>query len=195
MTCSDNDFLKAESGCRNLLDFYLGGRPTVETFAGGSSEAVEFCQRFYRKGTILSSPTRNRIGVQFDPAIALLNHSCVPNSSYTMLDFPSVSNTEYISLVATQAIAAGQEITISYAPSTLPGDLRQEDLRCTYQIDPCGCPLCHRETIDPTWIDPRRALLCTETYKGMACEGLMRMPRESRFIMLRLPQELTIYDS
>nr|ACO15629.1 SET domain-containing protein 5 [Caligus clemensi] len=74
------------------------------------------------------------------PIMARVNHSCAPNS-----DFVSRRELGCQDLVATEDIASGEEITLSYLPSltegTAPRRMRQEYLRLWYQFD-CLCKIC-----------------------------------------------------
>lgn len=74
------------------------------------------------------------LGTGHYPTVALMNHSCVPNTEWR-----SVKGTNKIELVALTKISKGQEIRISYVDQSLPN--RAQILRDRYGFE-CKCPLC-----------------------------------------------------
>ncbi|KAK4660385.1 hypothetical protein QC762_118470 [Podospora pseudocomata] len=72
-------------------------------------------------------------GIFLDPALARVNHSCVPNA---FIGFDQRTAT----LRAERPIKEGEEITISYIANDKPRSIRREGLRLYYFE--CDCPRC-----------------------------------------------------
>lgn len=155
-----------------FLGTFLGDR--LEELFKNQAEFTQFCARFMANTFPLCDPYNTSIGTAFSPPLALLNHSCVPNTNFVMPNYPSASNKEYISLIAYQDIKPGEAITTCYVSPLRPGHQRRGSLLIDHEFE-CNCPLCIRELNDTTWIDPLRALVCNVKY----CKGLLPMPRES----------------
>lgn len=73
-------------------------------------------------------------GLFINPALALVNHSCVPNAFVQFIGRKAV-------LRAYQAIKKDDEVLISYIDCTLHRHTRQEALKSRYHFD-CLCPRC-----------------------------------------------------
>ncbi|KAK4172454.1 hypothetical protein QBC36DRAFT_247527 [Triangularia setosa] len=72
-------------------------------------------------------------GIFLDPALARVNHSCVPNA---FIGFDKRTAT----LRAERSIKEGEEITISYIENDKPRSVRRQGLRL-YHFE-CDCPRC-----------------------------------------------------
>ncbi|KAK0718765.1 hypothetical protein B0T21DRAFT_55750 [Apiosordaria backusii] len=72
-------------------------------------------------------------GIFLDPALARVNHSCVPNA---FIGFDKRTAT----LRAERPIKAGEEITISYIENDKPRSVRRQGLKL-YHFE-CDCPRC-----------------------------------------------------
>ncbi|KAF2463798.1 SET domain-containing protein [Lindgomyces ingoldianus] len=70
------------------------------------------------------------------PEIAMLNHDCRPNAAYF---FDEETLTHYVH--ATQDIAPGQEITITYTNNAAVRSVRMENLKRNWGFD-CSCSSC-----------------------------------------------------
>ncbi|KAI0175587.1 hypothetical protein GGR52DRAFT_319014 [Hypoxylon sp. FL1284] len=73
-------------------------------------------------------------GFYVNAALAMINHSCVPNADVKFVGRRAV-------LYAYGAIKEGEEITISYIETTGPRSYRQSALKERYHFD-CACPRC-----------------------------------------------------
>lgn len=82
----------------------------------------------------LVSPTFDQLGMSFDPAIALLNHSCNPNSAV-------VFDGNIASLRSIRDISEGEQVTISYIDNTFKRATRRQQLREQYFFE-CKCSGC-----------------------------------------------------
>ncbi|KAI1482562.1 hypothetical protein F4774DRAFT_280372 [Daldinia eschscholtzii] len=78
-------------------------------------------------------------GTYFNPALAMVNHSCIPNAFVQFIGRATV-------LHAYREIKKGEEVEISYIESTLHRSQRQEALKTRYRFD-CACPRC-KEDLD-----------------------------------------------
>ncbi|GAA6015956.1 hypothetical protein JCM10207_006819 [Rhodosporidiobolus poonsookiae] len=91
-----------------------------------------------------------RIGPGPGPGPSALNHSCVPNCSYTFLSppfSPSSSATAYAPLFLLRArrpIAPGEELTIEYV-SAAYSSLAEREAKCAGHGFRCACLLCAEE--------------------------------------------------
>ncbi|KAK3384728.1 hypothetical protein B0T24DRAFT_673503 [Lasiosphaeria ovina] len=110
---------------------------------GGILESEEMLERAERVICKIQTNAFNwldadtgRAGVFLDPALAMVNHSCVPNA---FIGF----NGRTATLRAQQGIEPGDEIEISYIDYTLPRATRQEELRL-YHFQ-CQCSRCSYE--------------------------------------------------
>lgn len=112
------------------------------------------------------------IGVAVSPILALLNHSCQPNTHFVFPAYPSPLNVKPMRLLATSRIEIGEEITTSYLATALSGRKRREYLQENYQFD-CECTLCLTEMAGLD-LDVREALLCSDRQ----CKGLIPMPSQ-----------------
>jgi SET domain len=112
----------------------------------------------------LVSGSFDALGLAFDPALALLNHSCNPNAAI-------VFNRNIASLRSIKDIAEGEQITISYADNTFKRAARRLLLRDQYFFE-CRCLGC--EPPDNTFTG-RDCWLCDNE----ACKALIPPPYSS----------------
>ncbi|KAI0076540.1 SET domain-containing protein [Panus rudis PR-1116 ss-1] len=135
-----------------------------------AGDLVDLISRFTTNTFTLTSPSLTPIGTSISPTMALVNHSCEPNS---VMVFPHTPNTPAIQeprmhLVAIRDIAPGDEIVASYIDITLPRELRLKALKETYNFD-CRCKLCRKKSEN----DPRSCMYCPKS-----CGGLCPLPTE-----------------
>ena len=83
----------------------------------------------------LQTPTLDPLGLSLDPASALLNHSCAPNTAITFSSHGSLS------LRALVSIGASSPLTVCYIDATLPSAQRIAELKSRYFFT-CKCSLC-----------------------------------------------------
>ncbi|KAF3056002.1 SET domain and MYND-type zinc finger protein 6 [Daldinia childiae] len=76
----------------------------------------------------------NQSGTYFNPALAMINHSCVPNAFVQFVGRKAI-------LHAFREIREGEEIEISYIECTLHRSHRQQALQTRYHFT-CLCPRC-----------------------------------------------------
>ena len=74
------------------------------------------------------------------PVVAMINHSCAPNSSYESF-FSKAAGAPGIRVFSECAIPKGEEICISYVPRHLSKAQRKEHLASSYGFV-CACPRC-----------------------------------------------------
>ncbi|KAH9888266.1 hypothetical protein F4778DRAFT_773608 [Xylariomycetidae sp. FL2044] len=79
-------------------------------------------------------PDAGQTGLFLNPALAMVNHSCMPNAFVHFVGRKAV-------LRAYQAIEEGEEIEISYIEKNLHRSHRQKALRMQYHFE-CVCPRC-----------------------------------------------------
>ncbi|KAG9229588.1 hypothetical protein BJ875DRAFT_387044 [Amylocarpus encephaloides] len=82
-------------------------------------------------------PDDSPIGLCFEPALALVNHSCSPNA-FVMFDGRKVS------LRALEHIEKGDEVFISYIDSTQGREIRRKELQQRYFFQ-CNCEKCTQD--------------------------------------------------
>ncbi|KAK0511217.1 hypothetical protein JMJ35_006769 [Cladonia borealis] len=82
----------------------------------------------------LTTPHFDPLGLTLSPQIALLNHSCTPNTAITY-------SHATLSLRSLTPIPANSELTISYIDTTHPTPTRQSELQERYFFT-CACPFC-----------------------------------------------------
>ncbi|KAK3986926.1 hypothetical protein QBC44DRAFT_132028 [Cladorrhinum sp. PSN332] len=99
----------------------------------GLKETVEVLCQVQTNAFNRLDPDTGAAGIFLDPALAMVNHSCVYNA---FVGFEKRT----ASLRAAHQIEEGEEITISYIDSTLPRSARWEALRL-YHFR-CGCARC-----------------------------------------------------
>jgi hypothetical protein len=108
----------------------------------GMKWLLDFNSVFVANGISLASEAASPDIMKRGQAIMLpgtmFNHSCAPNAIYTA---PSNNKIEF---AATEAIEAGEEITISYCFSDAPVEDRQQVLNGTYRFI-CDCKKCKAE--------------------------------------------------
>ncbi|AEO58286.1 hypothetical protein MYCTH_33039, partial [Thermothelomyces thermophilus ATCC 42464] len=81
--------------------------------------------------------SKDVIGYALDMVTAMINHSCAPNAFVTLEGCQ-------LRVRSLKPIAAGEEITVSYADPTLPVFNRQKFLKETYFFD-CRCKGCEND--------------------------------------------------
>lgn len=155
------------------LAAFLGEDLIASTFPS-STDLLDFCCRFAVNTFSLSDPFLSEIGVAVSPLLAMLNHTCQPNSAFLFPDYATAKNKKPMRVIATEAIEPGTEITTSYLAGALRGSKRREHLKEHYQFD-CGCELCEIELTDDQYVDPRESLSCPDS----KCDGLINIPSES----------------
>ncbi|KZT66576.1 SET domain-containing protein [Daedalea quercina L-15889] len=129
-----------------------------------TADLVDVISRFTTNAFTLTSYTLDPIGVAVSPVAAFINHSCDPNA---VIVFPRISDAPHteepkMNLVAIKPIAPEDEVTISYIDVTLPRELRQKELKETYNFE-CKCTLCSTQQHE----DPRTAMLCPKRCGGI----------------------------
>ena len=81
------------------------------------------------------------------PLHSTINHSCAPNASTDApTSDPSLPQTAGISVVATEWIAPGDEIRISYVDTLLPPTTRGQTLQSVFGFS-CACRTCVAKAI------------------------------------------------
>ncbi|TVY48786.1 SET domain and MYND-type zinc finger protein [Lachnellula occidentalis] len=116
-------------------------------------------------------PDDTPIGLCYEPTLALANHSCMPNA-FIMFDGRSIS------LMALNAIKAGEQIFISYVDFTKSRDHRRAELKQRYFFD-CGCEKC-RHSYTPyrvcqeTTAIPSEKLALLYDYKTLVSQAAER---------------------
>lgn len=86
-------------------------------------------------------PNQTPVGLCFEPAMAIANHSCEPNACVNFYG-------RTISLVAFSPIEENEQIYISYIDPDDDRDSRRTLLKSQYFFD-CDCPRCG-DTGDPS---------------------------------------------
>ncbi|KAK6427007.1 hypothetical protein LTR81_000786 [Elasticomyces elasticus] len=110
---------------------------------GGLETAVSLSFNVMTNGLSLfdAGTATERLGRGFDPVLCAANHSCDPNAFF-VFDTPTAV------FRAGRIIAAGDEIFISYKPSTNPFRYRQAELKQFYYFE-CRCSKCAQgDTLD-----------------------------------------------
>ncbi|PCH45077.1 SET domain-containing protein [Wolfiporia cocos MD-104 SS10] len=147
---------------------YLGVSSPLELEPFGLKSAgdlVDLISRFTTNTFTLTTSSLTPIGVSVCPTIALTNHSCEPNA---VIVFPWTSSSPttqepLMHLVAIKDIEPDEEIVTAYIDTTLPRDLRQLQLKETYNFT-CSCSLCTRQLK----VDPRASVWCPKSC-GRTC--------------------------
>lgn len=89
---------------------------------------------------------RNSSGVEVGcallPTASMFNHSCKPSCKFRAA-LGGRRAGRSLEFIATRAIAAGEQITISYVDVTLPREARRARLKESYYFD-CACACCAR---------------------------------------------------
>jgi SET and MYND domain-containing protein len=109
--------------------------------AGLLTEEVrgELLKRHHEEGFPIldeSVPLPVVIGTGHYPTIALMNHSCDPNTEWRF-----TGGSASIEMIALKPIAVGEELRISYIDQTLSYEERQSKLQELYGFK-CECPKC-----------------------------------------------------
>ncbi|KAJ3168050.1 SET and MYND domain-containing protein 3 [Geranomyces variabilis] len=99
------------------------------------------------------------IGVGMFPTLALVNHSCSPNTAI-------IFNGSKATLRSIKPIAAGEEVLQSYTEIAEPRHIRQRELQQTYFFT-CVCPVCSLGQRP----DPRTTYICPRG--PQACAGIV----------------------
>ncbi|KAI5923334.1 hypothetical protein F4810DRAFT_217736 [Camillea tinctor] len=114
-----------------LAGLHYAGRETTPQSLAGAMEIL--CKLRVNSFDRLDADL-GETGMFLNPALAMVNHSCVPNA------FVQFSGRKAI-LHANQEIAKDEEITISYIEPMPHRTQRQEALKRRYHFD-CNCPRC-----------------------------------------------------
>jgi SET and MYND domain-containing protein len=112
----------------------------------------------------LVSATFDQLGMTFDPAIALLNHSCNPNAAI-------VFDQNVACIRSIKDLKKGEQVTISYIDNTYKRATRRSQLREQYYFD------CHCEGCEPkdNLFTGRDSWTCeNEQCKGLIPEPLLK---------------------
>lgn len=154
---------------------------------------LDFAAQYHGNAFALLDRRGNTLGTAVVPDAALMNHTCAPNTAW---GYPAGAGVgACFSVVATQPIPPGKEVTTSYLPAATPLHLRSSILRDTYGFD-CTCTLCRagwktvqatRHALEtgtpvpllgagpdgaaPLWHDPRDGMLCPQ-----GCGGWLMVP-------------------
>ncbi|OTA97937.1 hypothetical protein M434DRAFT_391545 [Hypoxylon sp. CO27-5] len=130
-------------------------------------EAIEvLCQLQVNSFNRLDVDT-GQSGVYVNTALAMLNHSCIPNAFVQFVGRKAI-------LHAFQEIKKGEEIEISYIDVTLPRSQRREALKTRYNFD-CVCPRC-REDLDVYQVCQRYPQLELNSYSLVPDINKLRNP-------------------
>ncbi|KAI0008921.1 hypothetical protein F4779DRAFT_641288 [Xylariaceae sp. FL0662B] len=105
-----------------------------EASARNMAEAVEISCKLRVNSFNRLDVDVGQTGIFVNPALAMVNHSCVPNAFVQFVERAAV-------LHAYQEIKEGEEIEISYIENTLHRSHRQKALKTRYHFD-CSCPRC-----------------------------------------------------
>ncbi|CCM00807.1 uncharacterized protein FIBRA_02849 [Fibroporia radiculosa] len=99
-------------------------------------DLVDLISRFTTNAFTLTSSSLSAIGVAISPTVALVNHSCDPNVVIVFPRNPSTSHAEepMMTVVAIKPILPGEEILSAYVDVTQPRELRQKELKETYNF-------------------------------------------------------------
>ncbi|KIP05657.1 hypothetical protein PHLGIDRAFT_73889 [Phlebiopsis gigantea 11061_1 CR5-6] len=150
---------------------YIGATSPSELAPYGlvsAGDLVDLISRFTTNTFTLTSCSLTPIGICTSPPLALVNHSCDPNS---VVVFPRPSKSTapepVMQLVSLRPINVDEEILIAYIDTTLPRELRRATLEESYNFV-CKCTLC-----DGDISDPRVSMRCPK-----ACGGTCPLPTE-----------------
>ncbi|KDQ60288.1 hypothetical protein JAAARDRAFT_191683 [Jaapia argillacea MUCL 33604] len=157
----------------HFLVKYLGVSSPYELAQYGIAavaDLVDVISRFVTNTVTLTAPDLTPIGIAISPPIALINHSCDPN---TVIVFPHAADVPskdepLMQAVAIKDISPGEEVTASYIDTTLHRLGRLQMLKESYNFD-CQCSLCS----DTTGLDPRESMWCPKS-----CGGMCPVPTE-----------------
>jgi len=86
-------------------------------------------------------PTEFVVGTCLEPFLAYLSHECMPSAK-------TVHESAELRIRATRDIAAGEEITMCYAPEIRDYQTRKSDLK-TYWVIDRNCLLCQKGDFGP----------------------------------------------
>ena len=86
-------------------------------------------------------PTECLVGTCLEPFLAYIPHECIPSAR-------TVHENGELRIRATRDIAAGEEITLCYAPEFGDYQARKSDLKTYWSID-CNCVLCQKGDYGP----------------------------------------------
>ncbi|KAI0022574.1 hypothetical protein F4780DRAFT_184270 [Xylariomycetidae sp. FL0641] len=103
------------------------------------AEAVEWLCKLQVNSFNRLDADVGQAGLFLNPALAMVNHSCVPNA---FVQFHG----RVAMLHASQEIREGEEVVISYIENHLPRSQRREALKARYHFD-CSCVRC-RDDLD-----------------------------------------------
>ncbi|KAI1280066.1 hypothetical protein F5Y07DRAFT_22506 [Xylaria sp. FL0933] len=109
---------------------YLGREPNAQSLA----EAIEILCKSQVNSFSRLDEDIGQTGLFMHPALAMVNHSCIPNAFVQFIGRKAV-------LHAYQEIKKDEEIEISYIDCNLHLSHRQEALRTRYHFT-CNCPRC-----------------------------------------------------
>ncbi|KAJ3147364.1 hypothetical protein HDU89_005716 [Geranomyces variabilis] len=121
----------------------------------GAEAMVKLLCQFSCNSISISDEELVNIGVGMFPTLALVNHSCSPNTAI-------IFNGSKGTLRTIKPVVAGEEVFQSYTEIAEPRHVRQCELQQTYFFT-CACPVCSvGQRADPrtTYLCPRRSQLC-----------------------------------
>ncbi|CAL1709203.1 unnamed protein product [Somion occarium] len=152
---------------------YLGISSPAELAPFGLASAgdlVDLISRFTTNTFTLTSPSLTPVGICISPTMALVNHSCEPNVVMVFPHTPNALSSQepLMHLIVIREISPGDQVFVSYVDTSVPRDLRQKELKETYNFV-CHCSLCIRQTE----VDPRTAMSCPKS-----CGGICPLPTE-----------------
>ncbi|KAI1468651.1 uncharacterized protein F4812DRAFT_458178 [Daldinia caldariorum] len=110
-----------------------------ETSQSNLAEAMEILCKLQVNSFNRLDPDLGQSGTYLNPALAMVNHSCIPNAFVQFIGRAAI-------LHAYREIKKGEEIEISYIESTVHRSQRQEALKTRYRFE-CACPRC-KEDLD-----------------------------------------------
>ncbi|KAI1828606.1 SET domain-containing protein [Xylaria intraflava] len=109
---------------------YVGREVNVKSLA----ETVELSCKLQINSFSRLDPDFGETGLFVDPALSMLNHSCIPNAFVRFIGPEAV-------LHAYRKIEKGEEVKISYVDGSIPLSQRQETFKTRYHFT-CSCPRC-----------------------------------------------------
>lgn len=133
------DYLKPSNNKEELnRDEIFMGEVLMHLMNAASTNSLETLAYDVSQATLLEGK-HVPVGGSFEPAFALLNHSCDPNTIRINLNGHTI-------LLTNRTIAEGEEINVSYTSSCSEADkeTRQNYLRRKYCFD-CQCIACNQD--------------------------------------------------
>ncbi|KAI1142798.1 SET domain-containing protein [Hypoxylon sp. FL0543] len=173
---ADKDRTLASGGTRAEIEFqaqaalhYMGREATPQSI----TEAADIMCKIQVNSFSRGAGDIGQNGFYSGPALAMLNHSCIPNAFVTFEGRDAI-------LHANREIKEGQEIEISYIDHHASRPQRQKSLKMRYYFD-CACPRC-REDLDVYQVCQRYPHLELNSFSLVPDLNKLRHPPVKQFV-------------